>query len=1049
MIPKRVLAISSIAMAALAAPGPTQTISMHGLRESSPSAIAFTGATVVTAPGTTLTDATLLIEDGRVSAVGDEVELPPGAALVDVSGYWIYAGFVEPYSEYGLGQIEALNADNERDEPQYEAERTGPTAWSDAIHAHRNWVADFQPDAEAAEALMKRGVTTAVSAKMDGIFRGRSFVVSVAAGEPNDLVLEESGLHFASFDPGSSQLEYPSSLMGSIAVVRQTLLDAEWYGAAHRAWSRDSSQRRPESNIALAALATDTGTLVFETEDEQSLLRAGRISREFELAMIHLGSNTEYRRIDEVAALGQELILPLSFPETPSVASYEDQLDVTLADLRHWERAPSNPAVLEAAGVPFALTGHSLREDEDFLANLRQAIERGLSADGALAALTTVPAEMAGVGDQVGRLEAGMRADFVLADGDLLGSEASILSVWIGGEIAHEEVELDRTDLRGSYSATLDGIDYRLTVGGELDELEGTITTAAAEYELSDFASAPGRLSFQANFDNLGVVRLSLIQLAGTVSAQVATPEGALRTVRLVPMDPDDAEIEGDAETEGESENDGDAAEPATAEAVELVSRSTLPPRSYGHEKAPVQEDVLITGATVWTNEADGVLEQADLLIRGGRIAAVGFDLEAPEGVRVIDAAGKHVTPGLIDEHAHIAISQGVNEGSHAVTAEVRIGDVVNPDHIGIYRALAGGTTTAQLLHGSANPIGGQAQVIKLRWGSSAEGMKFEGAPPSIKFALGENVKQSNWGDEFTSRYPQSRMGVETIMRDRFLVARDYQQGWDDYRALPSAARASTVPPRRDLQLETLVEILDSERFVHCHSYVQSEILMLMRLAEELGFRIQTFTHILEGYKVAPEMAAHGAGASTFSDWWAYKFEVYDAIPQNSCLMQEAGVVTSINSDSSDLIRRLNQEAAKSVMHCGMDEQDALKLATLNPAIQLKIDDRVGSLKPGKDADFVIWNGHPLSTVSKVEQTWVEGLNSFSLERDLALRAADRAERQTLIQKILSEGQDSSEGTDGEEDEGGGSGNGSSNSSRYSERDDEEWNCEEVLNVWN
>jgi len=1011
---------------------------MHGLRESSPSTIALTGATVVTAPGSTLTGATLLIEEGRVSAVGTEVEVPAGAASIDVSGYWIYAGFVEPYSEYGLGHVGELNADNGQEQPQYEADRTGATAWSDAIHAHRNWVADFRPDAEAAKGLMKRGVTAAVSAKKDGIFRGRSFVASLAEGESNDLVLEDSGLHFASFDPGSSQLEYPSSLMGSIAVVRQTLLDTEWYRAAHQAWDRDTSQSRPESNVAIAALAADTGTLVFETRDEQSMLRAGRISTEFDVAMIHVGSNTEYRRIDEVSALGQDVILPLSFPKTPSVASYEDQLDVTLADLRHWERAPSNPAGLEAAGVRFALTGHGLREDEDFLANLRSAVERGLSADTALAALTTVPAEMAGVGDQLGRLEAGMRADFVLADGDLLAGEASILSVWIGGEMAHEEVELDHTDLRGTYSATLDGIDYQLTVGGELDALEGTIAAGGTEYELSDFAGAPGRLSFQANFDEVGVARLSLIQLADSVTAQVATPEGKLRNVKLALVDP------ADADTGGEEE-DGDTEDQATAETLALVSRSTMPPRSYGHEQAPVREDVLVVGATVWTNEEAGVLEEADVLIRDGRIAAVGADLEAPNGVRVIDGTGKHVTPGMIDEHAHIAISRGVNEGSHAVTAEVRIGDVVNPDHIGIYRSLAGGTTTAQLLHGSANPIGGQAQVIKLRWGASAEGMKFEGAPPSIKFALGENVKQSNWGDDYTSRYPQTRMGVETIMRDRFLVAQDYQQAWDDYRALSSSARASTVPPRRDLQLDTLVEILHSERFVHCHSYVQSEILMLMRLAEDLGFRIQTFTHILEGYKVAPEMAAHGAGASTFSDWWAYKFEVYDAIPQNTCLMHEAGVVTSINSDSSDLIRRLNQEAAKSVMHCGMDEEDALKMATLNPAIQLKIDDRVGSLKTGKDADFVIWNGHPLSMYSKVEQTWVEGVNSFSLERDLALRAADRAERQALIQKVLGLGKEAAkeaatdEGEADEEDDSRGD----------PERDDEEWNCEEVVNVWN
>ncbi len=279
--------------------------------------------------------------------------------------------------------------------------------------------------------------------------------------------------------------------------------------------------------------------------------------------------------------------------------------------------------------------------------------------------------------------------------------------------------------------------------------------------------------------------------------------------------------------------------------------------------------------------------------------------------------------------------------------------------------------------------------------------MKLDGAPPSFKFALGENVKQSNWGDEYTSRYPQSRMGVETIMRDRFLVARDYQKAWDDYRALSSSARASTVPPRRDLQLETLVEILDSERFVHCHSYAQSEILMLMRLAEDLGFRIQTFTHILEGYKVAPEMAAHGAGASTFADWWAYKWEVRYAIPYNTVLMSEAGVTVAVNSDSLEMSRRLNQEAAKAVKYGGMSEIEALKLVTLNPAKLLHLDERMGSIRVGKDADLVLWSGHPLSIYARADKTLVDGVIYFDAERDRELRDEIRAERARLTAKAL------------------------------------------------
>ncbi len=360
-----------------------------------------------------------------------------------------------------------------------------------------------------------------------------------------------------------------------------------------------------------------------------------------------------------------------------------------------------------------------------------------------------------------------------------------------------------------------------------------------------------------------------------------------------------------------------------------------------------------------------------------------------------------HVTPGLIDEHSHIAIDSGVNEGSEAITAEVRIGDVINPDDIHIYRSLAGGTTIAQLLHGSANPIGGQAQVIKLRWGATAEQLKFDAAPASIKFALGENVKQSNWGSNFSIRYPQTRMGVETVMRDGFTAAREYRQRFEAYNKLSRSEKSKIAPPRPDYRLNTLLEILDSKRFVHAHSYVQSEILMLLRLAEEFDFTITTFTHILEGYKVATEMAKHGAGASSFADWWAYKFEVYDAIPQNACLMAEKGVLTSINSDSNDLQRRLNTEAAKSVTYCDMDEHKALQMVTLNPAKQLKIDQYVGSISSGKHADFVLWNAHPLSAYAQPQQTWINGRKYFDREVDKQLQVAVAAEKQALMQKLL------------------------------------------------
>jgi len=352
-----------------------------------------------------------------------------------------------------------------------------------------------------------------------------------------------------------------------------------------------------------------------------------------------------------------------------------------------------------------------------------------------------------------------------------------------------------------------------------------------------------------------------------------------------------------------------------------------------------------------------------------------------------------------------------VNEGSQASTAEVRIGDVVNSEDVNIYRQLAGGVTTSQLLHGSANPIGGQSALIKLRWGATPEQMKFEGADGFIKFALGENVKQANWGSNYRTRFPQTRMGVEQVYYDHFHKAREYEIDWENYRtelaALTKRQRKKgelPVPPRFDIELEALSEILKHERFITCHSYMQHEINMLMTVADSMGFTLNTFTHILEGYKLADKMKAHGAGASSFSDWWAYKFEVKDAIPYNGALLWSQGITVAYNSDDAEMARRLNHEAAKAVKYGGVPEEEALKFVTLNPAKLLHIDHRVGSLTPGKDADLVIWDRHPLSVYAKPLSTFIDGRRYFSLERDLLLRAKILEERNRLIQLMALEG---------------------------------------------
>ena len=423
------------------------------------------------------------------------------------------------------------------------------------------------------------------------------------------------------------------------------------------------------------------------------------------------------------------------------------------------------------------------------------------------------------------------------------------------------------------------------------------------------------------------------------------------------------------------------------------------PEGAYGLiKKHPKPNAVLINDATLWTCGPKGTLAEWDILFVDGKIEQVAPDITVPQGSAIlIEGAGKHVTPGLIDCHSHSAASS-INEGTQYITSEVRMRDVLDPTDINIYRQLGGGLTTANVLHGSANPIGGQNAVIKLRWGSNANQLLFKNAPEGIKFALGENVKQANWGG--TNRYPQTRMGVEQVMRDAFRAALDYKHANDNYMRNAKYQRTKILP-RRDLELDALVEILEGERLVHCHSYRQDEILMLTRVAEDFGFKIATFQHVLEGYKVAERLAEHGAGASTFSDWWQYKYEVIDAIPYNGTMMAKNNVLVSFNSDDAELARRMNTEAAKAIKYGGLDEIEALHFVTINPAKQLKIDKWVGSLEEEKDADFVIWDGPPLSIYSKVQETWIDGTRYWSVDENAQMEDRDKGLRESLIKKIL------------------------------------------------
>ena len=959
-----------------------QTSRTNGMRDNTPSLIAIQNATIITEPGKQVSNATLVIEDGKVVSVRQNNRAPEGARIVDATGYTVYPGFIDAYANYGVAMPEKPERP---DSPIYNNEREGGNASNDAIHADDAWFRTFKTDASAGKSFVDAGFTSVQSARLDGIFQGQGVTVSLADKIANYVIYKAETRQFGSFDKGASQQQYPSSLMGSIALVRQTLNDANWY---EQAYGQQAANGPVEFNAALESLADiESRGIIFKVEDEKSLLRADALFDQFDVPAVYVGSGYEYARLEDVKNAGSRLILPLNFPAAPDVSGVDAHLDVNLANLRHWERAPANPAMLAQADVDFALTMHGLDKTEQFWPNLRKAVKHGLSKEDALAALTTIPADIAGVSDKVGKIASGYMADFVMVKGDVF-EEGVIQSVWMQGE----EVELlprHDVDFAGHYAIDWQGNELTLDVTAK--------PTAAGELQWGDDSIALRHVNATDDVMEF-VADLQQVNPAGTWRFKLEP--NAQNQFLLTAKAPDGTTQQLSASYSAKTEEPEQKAEAEVA----YVGDLTFPNVAFGVDGLPERQDVLIRNITVWTAGSDGIVEDTDVLIRNGEFADIGKGLSAPRGATVVDGSGMHLTPGIIDEHSHIAIDRGVNEGSEAITSEVRIGDVVNPDDIHIYRSLAGGTTMAQLLHGSANPIGGQAQVIKLRWGANADLMKFDAAPESIKFALGENVKQSNWGDDMTIRYPQTRMGVETIMRDGFQAALEYQQQQQAYDRLSRSEKQRTAAPRPDYRLDALIEILNSERFVHAHSYVASEILMLMEVAEDFGFKLDTFTHILEGYKVADEMAAHGASGSTFADWWAYKFEVYDAIPHNACLMHDRGVLTSINSDSNDLQRRLNTEAAKSVRYCDMDPHEAIKMITINPAKQLKVDQYVGSIEEGKHADFVLWNNYPLSAYAQVQQTWINGRKFFDRELDKQRQQQVQIEKNALIQKVLAEG---------------------------------------------
>ncbi len=939
---------------------------------------AFTNTTIWKDYKTRLDSATLIIRDGKVVNTGKNIAIPQGAIVHDMKRKFIYPSFIDIFSDYGMPEVK-----KEQREwgPQMESNIKGAYGWNQAIHSDFNAYKHFTVNDKAAEELRKLGFGTVLTNKKDGIARGTGAVVTLANEKENFVLIKSLASTHYSFNKGSSTQDYPSSLMGSIALLRQTYYDAMWYG---------SSGEQKEFNINLEhwnmVKLLSLSPIFDASGDWQKILRADKVGDEFGVQYIIKGMGDEYKRAEEIKMTNAKLITTLNFPKAYDVEDPYKAMWVSLEDLKHWELAPANCATLAKVGIDFSITTSDLEKKEEFFSALRKAVKYGLDSNIALKALTYNPATFINIYDKVGSLETGKLANFFITSKPLFDDKCEINENWIQGK-QYVIKAFEPKDIRGEYNVGIsNGAKYNIKVTGEV---------ASPKAAFADTAKTEVKLGYKENDITLVITpdkkSSDKIRLTGTINheAKIWTGKGQL--------------ADGDWITWIATQTKGPDADTAkskkdTVDVTKNLGKVTFPFIAYGNEQLPVQENFLIKNGNVWTNEAEGNLSNTDMVVRGGKIYSVGKNLSCTD-CKTIDATNKFVTSGIIDEHNHIAISEGVNEGTEASSAEVRIGDVVNSEDINLYRQLAGGVVAAQLLHGSANPIGGQSALIKFRWGYIPEKLKIEGADGFIKFALGENVKQSNWGDKNVVRYPQTRMGVEQTYYNYFTKASEYQKQWSAY----NTAKVKGAAPRRDIELDALSEILSKKRFITCHSYVQSEINMLMHVADSFGFKVNTFTHILEGYKVADKMKAHGVAASTFSDWWAYKYEVIDAIPYNTAILAKSGITTAVNSDDAEMARRLNQEAAKSIKYGDLSEIEAWKTVTLNPAKMLHLDNRTGSIKAGKDADIVVWSDNPLSVYAKAEKTFVDGILFFDMDKDLLKREEIKKERARIIQKMLDE----------------------------------------------
>ena len=932
--------------------------------------VALTNATIVISPQKIIKNASILIRNGKIIDVGNNLTFPQNTVMHDKSGMFLYPSFIDLINSFGTTNPKSSSPYSRSIE--YKASREG-FYWNDHILSDYNSITDFKYDQKISKQLRGFGFGVINTHRKDGVHRGTGALIALDDQSSNSYrILQPSSTENISFTRSSQfNQAYPSSIMGSIALIRQFYHDLKWYnnGGSN---NRDLSIEAAVKNYKLPK--------IFSTGNKLNVVRALKLSKELQFNGIIEGSGYEFENINDLNKYSNILVIPINFPKPFDLTDVNIVEKLTLQQLKRWNQAPSNLSILQNNNISFSITPNEVKSSKEFFTNLRKAISYGLTKEKALEALTTVPAKALNMHKKLGTLNKGYYANILVSSGPIFEKESILLENWVLGN-KHVVNNVLKESIDGTYTFENSGSKYKLVIKNSQSKISTTLEKDSI------------KLQVKSSLKN-GWLNMSLVDKKNESFAFINSKikGNNLSTISLKDFDGNKKNIALFKEIDNKK-NDKQKNEKLNYQVLPV----SYPNKAFGLKTLPSKKNTLFKNATVWTSSKDGILKNTDIYIEDGIIKNIGQNLNYPEA-NIIDATDKHLSAGIIDEHSHIAASS-INEGGHNSSAEVSIEDVVDHEDINIYRNLSGGVTTIQILHGSANPIGGQSAIIKLKWGENNNEMMFKDAPKFIKFALGENVKQSNWGSY--NRYPQTRMGVEQVFVDHFQRAKEYDDKWKKYNALSKRKKSNNYPPRFDVEMETLAEILNSERFISCHSYVQSEINMLMKVADKFDFKVNTFTHILEGYKVAKIMKDHGVGGSTFSDWWAYKFEVNDAIPYNGPIMTKAGVTVAYNSDDAEMSRRLNQEAAKAVKYGGLSEQEAWKYVTINPAKLLRIDDKVGSIEMGKHADLVLWNNNPLSVYANVEKTMIEGVIYYDKDDATAQHKQNHRDKNLILSMMI------------------------------------------------